>query len=38
MDEKKIAPHMTVLSPDFNQVGRWATIEMGLEDVHVEYF
>jgi hypothetical protein len=27
-----------VLSPDFNQVRRWAVIEMGLEDMHVKYF
>jgi hypothetical protein len=26
-----------LLSPDFNQVRRWAPIEMGLEDVHVKY-
>ena len=25
-----------VLSPDFGQIRRWAVIEMGLEDIHVE--
>ena len=25
-----------VLSPDFNRAKRWAVIEMGLEDIHVE--
>ena len=26
-----------VLSPDFNQVRRWAVIEMGLENIHGKY-
>ena len=27
-----------VLSPDFDQIKRWAVIEMGLEDMHIMCF
>ena len=27
-----------VLSPDFDQIKRWAVIEMGLEDIHITCF
>ena len=27
-----------VLSPDFDQIKRWAVIEMGLEDMHITCF
>jgi hypothetical protein len=34
---RRVGAGVLLLSPDFNQVRRWAMIEMGLENIHGKY-